>query len=288
MRLHDLVLIILISFGFNLSDAYSQVNLKECIYRPEDKRIAEQKLQSFASKSDLPISDLMVEIGLSFLDTRYVAATLENGLEEKMIINLTELDCTTFVENCLALARTVKLGKSDFKSYVAELERIRYRDGIRNKYPSRLHYFTEWIQNNSEKKIISEEPNLQGVKLKKKINFMSTHPESYPVLKEHSGLIPEIALQEKKISAAGFYYFPKDDPDKLLQVLQNGDIIGLTSNLNGIDINHVGIIIRKDNQFYLLHAPLSGKKVLISESPITDFILPKSKNSGIIIARPIF
>lgn len=282
------ILIFIFSFGLNIFGAQSQVNLKDCIFKPEDKRIAEEKLSKFSTEAGLPIADLVVEIGLSFLGTPYVAATLENGLEEKMVINLRELDCTTFAENCLALARTVKRKKTDFESFIAELQRIRYRDGIRNQYPSRLHYFSEWIHNNSEKKIISEAPNLQGEKLNKTINFMSNHPEEYPVLKAHPELVPSIAVQEKQLSSTGFYYFPKNNPENLLKALHHGDIIGLTSGIEGVDINHVGIIIRKGNTFYLLHAPLSGKKVLISEGPVTDFIKPESKNSGIMIARPVF
>lgn len=288
MKFQTLALIIFLSLGINNLKVFSQTNLSYCVFKPEDKEIVEQKLQFFSSKSDLPIQELIVEIGLSFLDTKYVAATLENGLEEKMIINLRELDCTTFVENCLALARTAKLGKTDFESYVTELVKIRYRNGVRNKYPSRLHYFSEWIRNNSEKKIVSDTPNFQGIKLSKTINYMSTHPQDYPVLKEHPELIPAIALQEKEISASGYYYFPKNNPDNLLKNLQHGDIIALTSTIDGVDINHVGIIIRKNNEFHLLHAPLSGGKVLVSDGPVTDFILPKSKNSGIMIARPIF
>ncbi len=268
--------------------AFAQVKLKECLYSPEDKRIAEKKLNAFSGKSDLPVGDLLTQIGFSFLGTPYAAATLENGAEEKLVINLRQLDCTTFVENCLALARTVKQKKTDFDAFATELEHIRYRNGRRNGYPSRLHYFSDWIHNNANKKIISEEPNFEGVKLSKTINFMSTHPQDYPVLKDHPELLPEIALQEKKLSTVPFYYFPKENPANLLKALHPGDIIGLTSSIDGIDINHVGIIILKNNQFHLLHASLSNKKVLISEGPITDFLAPKSKNTGIMIARPVF
>jgi cell wall-associated NlpC family hydrolase len=255
---------------------------------PEDKQIAEEKLKSFSSKSDLSVSELITEIGLSFLGTPYVVASLENGLDEKLVINLRELDCTTFVENCLALARTVKLGKTDFESFVAELEKIRYRDGIRNQYPSRLHYFSEWIQNNHEKGIISENPNLNGEKSGKIINYMSTHPAQYPVLKEHPELIPSIAAQEKELTTAGFMFFPKENLPNLYKYLQHGDIIALTSSIEGVDINHVGIVLEKSDGFYLLHAPLSGKKVLVSDEQLSDFLKPASKNNGIMIARPVF
>jgi hypothetical protein len=283
-----ILLILILSVGLNSLCAKSQVNLKECIFKPEDQRIAEEKLSAFSSDANLPIADLVVKIGLSFLETPYVAATLENGLEEKLVINLRELDCTTFAESTLALARTVKLKKKDFESFAEELQKIRYRNGIRNQYPSRLHYFCEWIENNDKKGIISGKANQNGVKSDKVINYMSTHPSDYPVLKDHPELIPTIAQQEKEISEKGFMYFPKSNIANLYHNLQPGDIIALTSSIDGVDVNHVGIIIKKGNEFHLLHAPLSGKKVLISDGPITDFLKPQSKNSGIMIARPIF
>ena len=288
MKFNSVILILILTTIWNTSIVRSQVILKNCIFQAEDKRLVEEKLNSFSPEKNKPISDLVAEIGLSFLGTPYVAATLENGPEEKLVINLRKLDCTTFAETCLALARTVKSGKTDFESYANQLERIRYWDGIRNGYPSRLHYFSEWIHNNAEKKIISEEPNHTGVKLIKLINFMSTHPGDYPVLKAHPELIPTIADQEKKLSSKELYYFPKNNPANLLKVLHNGDIIGLTSGIEGGDINHVGIIIRKGNEFHLLHASLSGEKVVLSDGPITDFLRPESKNSGVVIARPVF
>jgi cell wall-associated NlpC family hydrolase len=258
------------------------------IMKLQDRVIVEQKLNEFARKSTMPISDLLVEIGISFLETPYVIASLENGAAEKMVFNLREFDCTTFAENCLALARTVKIGKTDFETSASELQMIRYRDGIRNGYLSRLHYFSEWILNNSRKGLIDYSPNLKGAKVDKIINYMSTHPQQYPVLKSNPELISFISEQEKMISKETLMYFPANDPQNLIENLKHGDIIGLTSSIEGVDINHVGIIVKNDDSYYLLHAPLSSKKVLISESPITDFIKPGSKNNGIMIARPIF
>lgn len=282
------ILLLVLSIGFSCFNATSQVNMKECLFQQEDKQIAEEKLRTFSSEANTPIADLVVKIGMSFLETPYVAATLENGLDEKLVINLRLLDCTTFAENTLALARTVKLKKSDFESFVTELQKIRYRDGIRNQYPSRLHYFSEWIQNNQKRGIVSGLVNKNGVKSDKSINYMSTHPSDYPVLKEHPELIPSIAQQEMELSKTGFMYFPKTNIANLYKYLQSGDIIALTSTIEGVDVNHVGIIIKRGNEFQLLHAPLSGKKVLVSDGPITDFLKPQSKNSGIIIARPVF
>jgi len=274
---------------FSLTSCQSNAKMhKDWIYQPADKLLAEQKLKQFAPEKDKPIADLIVKIGISFLETPYVAATLENGPGEKLVINLHELDCTTFVETTLALARTVKSGKTDLESFGAELERIRYRNGIRNQYLSRLHYFWEWILDNTKKQIVSDEPNLQGEKSQKIVQFMSTHPESYPVLKGHGELLPVLAGQEKALSANDFWYFPKSNPENLLKNLRNGDIIGLTAPIDAsIEINHTGIIVQKNGQSYLLHGSQSHKKILLSEEPIMDFLKPESKNSGIMIARPM-
>ena len=280
------ILLLILFIGLNTSPAQS--NRVNQIFQPEDKRIAEEKLNLFSAKSNVPVSELITDIGLSFLGTPYLAATLENGLEEKLVINLRELDCTTFAENCLALARTVKLGKTDFQSFAAELEKIRYRDGLRNQYLSRLHYFSEWIHNNHKKGIVSELDNQNGEKETRTINFMSTHPASYPVLKAHPELIPTIAEQEKMLTFIGFQYFPKNNLPNLYRHLRHGDIVGLTSSINGLDINHTGIIISKNNEFYLLHASQSGEKVMVADEPLSDFLKPQSKNTGIMIARPVF
>lgn len=283
-----IIAILLLMLSFGIRSSYAQSGKADRLFQPADQRIAEEKLQAFASKANLPIGELMVEIGLTFLGTPYVAATLENGLEEKLVINLRELDCTTFAENCLALARTLKTGKTDFESFALQLEKIRYRDGLRNQYPSRLHYFSEWIHNNHQKRLIDESFNQNGVKTGKAILFMSTHPNSYPVLKEHPELISVIANQEKEITHTGMYYFPKNDLQNIYNHLKHGDIVGITSTIEGLDINHVGIIIFKNNEFHLLHASQSEKKVVVSDSPITDFLKPQSKNGGIMIARPVF
>jgi len=49
------------------------------------------------------MGNTVVAIGKSFLGTPYVAKTLEIGETEALVINFQGLDCTTFIENVLAL-----------------------------------------------------------------------------------------------------------------------------------------------------------------------------------------
>src|SRR3972149_4984568 len=126
------------------------------IFSDNDVEICNSKFQlavdkNLASKS---INKIIVEIGKSFFGTDYIAHTLETEGEEQLVINLTVLDCTTFLENALVFARCIKKGKTSFEDYQKELILIRYRNGIIDQYPSRLHYFTDWIFDNEKKGIV--------------------------------------------------------------------------------------------------------------------------------------
>ena len=158
----------------------------QTIYTQKDVDVCNSKFNLAVEQklSSLPINQVIIEIGKSFLGTDYVANTLEVGQEEKLVINLTGLDCYIFLETSLVFSRCIKKGKSTFEDYQKELTNIRYRNGKLNQYPSRLHYFSDWIYDMNKRGIgkdITKE--LGGKRFVKKINFMSTHVDSYRQLK---------------------------------------------------------------------------------------------------------
>jgi hypothetical protein len=58
------------------------------------------------------------------------------------------------------------------------------------------------------------------------------------------------------------------------------------SALEGLDVAHTGLALRYDGRVYLLHAPLVGDSVEISERPLAERIQDISGQVGIIVARP--
>jgi hypothetical protein len=69
--------------------------------------------------------------------------------------------------------------------------------------------------------------------------------------------------------------------------IQSGDIIGITTNITGLDISHTGIAIRMDDgRIHLMHAPNIGFKVQITDKPLSNYILGNKKQTGIIVLRP--
>src|SRR5690606_714206 len=256
---------------------------------PRDLEIFAEKLASARAErlDTLPIGEIIVRLGVTFVGTPYKPGTLEVPGPERLVINLRELDCVTFVENVLALSRLVRAGETDFDAFRAELTRMRYRDGVSDGYPSRLHYFSEWIADNERKGLVRDiTRELGGVLDPEPIRFMSTHVEAYRQLSDPANL-EAIRRIEEELSERPRYYIPEDRIAEVAPLIRNGDIIAATSTLEGLDIAHTGVALWKDGELYLLHAPLVGRAVEISAVPLAERIKGLEKQDGIMVARPL-
>jgi hypothetical protein len=259
----------------------------EISYTEKDAEIFADILSKYKDESDKPIAILIPELGKYFLGQEYVAHTLEVNEEEKLVVNLRELDCTTYAENLLALARTIKSENQSFEQFAREIEKIRYRDGKRDEYPSRLHYFSDWIYNNKENDLVTTPADSFGNPFPNKVSFMSNNPDSYKHLKNNPDYVSVIEQQEKEINEKSYFFIPKENIAEYEHLLKEGDIIGLTTSINGLDVAHVGVLVEQEGKLHLLHASQSKLKVEISDEPISSFLKPESKNTGIMIARPV-
>jgi len=283
-----LTTIFCVSFFWQGSELATQVIPTEPVMLPQDKVIAERILFQLKQYRSLETGMLVVKVGELLLETPYVPNTLEVGDAEKLVINLRELDCTTFAENCLALARTIHKKNPDFNDFVDELKLIRYREGIIDEYPSRLHYFSDWIFNNDRKKLvrnISEE--IGNTVFPANVNYMSNHPENYPVLKKHPDFVQKIASQESEITNRINWYIPKNKLAESEKLLHDGDILGITTTIPGMDISHVVIAVRKNGRIHIMHASLSHHKVLISDETLEQYLNVHKATTGIMVARPL-
>ena len=237
--------------------------------------------------SNRPINELALEIGGWFLGTPYVEKTLELQGEERLVINLTGLDCTTYLETVVALARITKQRDFTFEAYVKELELIRYQEGIRTAYPSRLHYFSDWIFQNQEKGILMDiTKNIGGINYKNAPSFMSANPDFYAQLR-NSYYVDQISMAEEAISKRTYHYIPKEAIINYEGNIQPGDLIAITTSIPNLDIVHVGIAVIREERIHLLHASTNSMKVEISSKPLHDYLKGNKSQSGIMVARLI-
>jgi hypothetical protein len=243
----------------------------------------------------LPMGESMVRIGLSFLGTAYVPGTLEVAGEEGVVVNLVQLDCVTFVENVLAMARFIKSAEPEIletetqmrEAYRGLLREIRYRGGRVDGYPSRLHYFSHWIQDNESRGLVREiTQDLGGEMDPEAIDFMSQHPESYRQLMDPYNLG---AIREIEFWLSGqtrYKIFQEDIPARRDQI-QNGDIIAITSTVPGLDVAHTGLAYWQGGELHLLHAPMVDDVVEVSRLPLAERIWRVDAQDGIRVVRPL-
>jgi len=254
---------------------------------PEDKSLFEVKIADLEHTKGTSLGDTIALVGQSFLGTPYVEKTLEVGDTETLVINFGGLDCTTFVENVVAFSLLLKNQEKNFNAFTKNLETIRYRNGELNGYPSRLHYFTEWIRNNEKKGLVKDiTKDLGGVEMEKPINFMGTHRSLYPFLNSDENF-EAMQTVEKELAKEKLCYLPQDQIESKEQLIHSGDIIALATSIKGLDVTHTGIAIHQpDGRLHLLHASSKNGEVEISELPLADYLKNIKSNIGIIVARP--
>lgn len=253
-----------------------------------DKGIFESYLNSVQTVDKLCSDILMDETAKFFLGVPYVDKTLEYE-PERLIVNLREMDCMTFVENVLALAEASASGTPSWQTYLEKLQQIRYRDGKIEDYTSRLHYTSDWIYENEKKGLIADiTKEIGGVPLAMDVSFVSTHPESYMQLQSHPEYIAVMAKKEKEINSRQYYYIPKEEIDKREAQIRTGDIVCFVTSIKGLDISHVGIVHKEGDKMTFIHASSGKKRVIINEESLQDYVLGIKKSKGIMVLRPQF
>jgi hypothetical protein len=253
----------------------------------QDRKIFKE-LIGFLDKKKTSVTfpdQFMLEIGKFFLGAPYVTGTLETEGAEHLVVNLREYDCVTFVENVVALLWHVKSRGKSFETFRRLLQKIRYRQGRLQGYSSRLHYFSDWIHDNQKKGIVRDvTAKIGGRPLRKVITYMTTHPDFYPSLKNVTKLRRMKSI-EKTISRRSLFFIPKKALGRLEDRIRDGDLIAITTNTKGLDVQHVGLAARLKNRIHLLHASIIEGKVVLSKKTLYQYLMQSKARSGIKVAR---
>lgn len=249
---------------------------------PEDSLLAMRLLSDLSTHSADPVPALMVRAGKALEGMPYVAGTLDEPGEE-LRIYLTRTDCIIFVETCLALARTASQG-GDFQTFAKEIQQSRYRGGHVEAYADRLHYTTEWVRQGERRGTMKDITlDLGGEVLDRKISYMSSHPDSYPLMDD----VGAIREAEARLNAEPRHYIPKARVARVLGDLRSGDIICMVTNVEGLDISHVGMALVENGTVHLLHASTGPMKVVKDSRTLTQYLAARSSVIGIQVLRPL-
>jgi len=219
----------------------------------------------------------------------YASGTLDVGECEELVVHTDCADCTTFVETVLALTIADASGCRTYDGFKSALSSLRYRNGVMGGYASRLHYFGDWIADNSRRGHIAEctSQTIFACTMVLNLDFMSTHPDSYAPLRRDPSLVALIAHTETAWKDVQVPYIPKESlhlPSSSLSI-RNGDILAITTGIKGLDVVHVGFAFWRYNRLYLLHASSSAGKVVEESRPLFEYSQVKKSHTGVRVIR---
>lgn len=212
-----------------------------------------------------PHGEVISRVSSAFLGTPYQANTLIGGpsIPEVLVANFNGVDCFTLADYVEALTHS-----SDQKSFLYNLRRIRYIGGNVG-YLSRRHFFSDWFYFAPHNAIdVTPDISPDYAVADKKLNLKLDGGE----------YIPGLGIHPRKIN-----YIPgKNISQQVLDRLKNGDYIGVYSQLEGLDVSHVGIVVRHDDQVWFRNASSLASNRKVVDTPFLEYMRLKP---GIVVLR---
>jgi Protein of unknown function (DUF1460) len=209
--------------------------------------------------------EIISRVSTAFLDTPYKANTLIGGPDtpEALVANFNGVDCFTMADYVEALSRS-----HDQKSFLHNLAQVRYSEGNVD-YLSRRHFFSDWFatapQNASD---ITPEISPDYAVADKQLNRKPDGGE----------YVPGLGIHHRKIN-----YIPANAINQqVLDRLETGDYVGVYSTLDGLDVSHVGIVVRHNGEVWFRNASSLAANRKVVDSPFLEYMRAKP---GIVVLR---
>ena len=222
-----------------------------------DRRLVDQLLSR--TKRDLSAASRIDLLSRHFLGLTYQPNPLIGSADsaEVFTASLDGIDCVTYIETVVALARA-----STVDDFIEWLRKIRYERGL-IQWERRNHYMTLWIRNNVRNGILK--------------------PVSMPAVPTISrdrvlDIVPGLAPQRSRVTCV-----PKRAVPRLEPYLQSGDLIFFASTRKHLDVFHAGIIVRDGEKISMRHA--SRSQGLVVEQDLSEF-RKANRMTGVIVMRP--
>lgn len=284
--------------------AQADVNISTADTTNQDQKnreIFDRVYSKLAPQASLPMNELVVKVGLEFLGTQYLWASLES-VPEKLNVFLDKTDCILFVEMSTCFALTIK-GKKivqagdgehfalrtdaqgnllpsvvdaapSYELLCHNIRNMRYRLGEVTTYSSRVHYTSEWLLQNQTNGLMREYTRDLGKEMKQEFFYMSMHPKTYYQLSQDPCELGRIRMMEEHLNEQKPYFIlTQQDLRKpeIMRQIKSGDIITFISPRPGLDLAHVAIAYEVKGEMHFIHASYGKRKVIIEAESLADY-----------------
>jgi hypothetical protein len=184
------------------------------------------------------VTDISARIELisrQFLGVSYGSHTLVGSPEvaETLAVNFEAVDCFTYLDYVEAM----RLSRS-FEDFLGKLKLVRYTSGIVT-HGTRHHFFTDWVGSGKVNDVTTDVGGQATRQILKTLNLKG----------DGSYLLPGVPAMDRMVHFVG----PKMNPASVSK-LQTGDYVGIYTESSGLDVSHVGIIVKAGDALNFRHA----------------------------------
>lgn len=220
-----------------------------------------------AASAGLPKGELLEALSRPLLGTPYGANMLVGSATEpeQLVIDLRRVDCFTYLDYVEALSRA-----SDRDQFVRALVETRYTGG-QVEFTHRKHFFTDWAHTDRVAATdITATLSPNAVTVTEHLNAEAgggVHLPGLPVVERDLTYIPAGAVDQDVLAG-----------------LRTGDYLGAYADTAGLDVTHVGIVVRDpDGGLFFRNASSLSANDAVVDSPLADYV---ATVPGIIVLRP--
>lgn len=216
-------------------------------------------------QSQLPTGDKILYAAKSLVGARAEDYYRTDSVAD-LRINIESFSPLMFVNSVIALAKgSEKPGVIDVCNFSDEFENISTRRGKFTGYPSIMFHTSDWIGDNiSRGNIVELTENYQGmIPRTKSLDEMTRNRKDFAALADSATFetvrMTEMGFRTHRIPTLKKEVIKKKE---LIGDLQNGDIIILVPNRDGIDMYDIGFIELIDGIPHLIHVSPTQKEVV--------------------------
>lgn len=195
-------------------------------------------------------------------------------------IRLDGFDDFAFVNSVAALAKiATSPGGMHLKDLEVMLEKLTFRRGESNGFPTRMLYGGDWVVDNHSRGNVKDLTEDYSANFKtKSLEYVGRHPQEYAALKDSA------TLERQKMVEFGYRTFKiphmkreMADSKGVLEDMHDGDLVMLLTNHPEKDILSMGYVIKRADGFHLIHISDKDGKIVEEQETLGRYIKRNSK-----------
>ncbi len=197
-------------------------------------------------------------------------------------IRLDGFDEFAFVNMVAALAKTATSpGYARPKDLEIMLEKLTFRHGEADGFPTRMMYGGDWIVDNRARGNVKELTENYSEHFKtKSLDWVGRHRDEFAALKD-SATYERLRMVEFGYRTFKIPHMKRESSDwkQVNPEIQDGDLIMLLSPQPDMDVWEMGYVVRRDDGLHFIHASERDGKVVEESEPLGRYIKRHAKET---------